>query len=86
MMENFYLVDYNGIWYDKNGNKQSEIKNGNGKGKEYYNNGLVEFEGEYLNGKKWNGKWLIYENVFRLKYENEYINGEKKGKMIEYSY
>ena len=26
-----------------------------GKGKEYYNDGSLLFEGEYLNGKKWNG-------------------------------
>ena len=30
-------------------------KNGNGKGKEYYYNGKLKFEGEYLNGKR-NGK------------------------------
>ena len=28
----------------------------NGKGKEYYDNGKLKFEGEYLNGKNWNGK------------------------------
>ena len=28
----------------------------NGKGKDYYLNGEVSFEGEYLNKKKWNGK------------------------------
>ena len=28
----------------------------NGKGKEYYLNGQLIFEGEYLNGKRWNGK------------------------------
>ena len=30
------------------------MKKKNGKGKEYYNNGILEFEGEYLNGKIWN--------------------------------
>ena len=25
------------------------------KGKEYYKNGVLKFEGEYINGKKWNG-------------------------------
>ena len=28
----------------------------NGNGKEYYNNGTLKFEGEYLNGKEWNVK------------------------------
>ena len=28
----------------------------NGKGKEYYDNGKLKFEGEYLNDKIWNGK------------------------------
>jgi len=29
-----------------------EIKNGNGKVKEYHDNGKIKFEGKYLNGKK----------------------------------
>ena len=33
----------------------------NGKGKEYNNNGEVEFEGEYLNGER-NGKGKEYNN------------------------
>ena len=28
----------------------------NGKGKEYYYDGELQFEGEYLNGERWNGK------------------------------
>ena len=28
----------------------------NGKGKKYYNDGVLKFEGIYLDGKKWNGK------------------------------
>ena len=28
----------------------------NCKGKEYYKNYKINFEGEFLNGKKWNGK------------------------------
>ena len=27
-----------------------------GEGKEYFNNGKLYFEGEYLKGNKWNGK------------------------------
>ena len=28
----------------------------NGKGKEYYKNGDLQFEGDYVNGRRWNGK------------------------------
>ena len=36
---------------------KGEYLNGerNGKGKEYYWNKQLKFEGEYLNGKQWNG-------------------------------
>jgi len=33
----------------------------NGKGKEYGFNNNLEFEGEYLNGKRWKGKGKEYE-------------------------
>ena len=37
-----------------------------GKGKEYYENGKIQYEGEYKDRKKWNGKGyyknhLLYE-------------------------
>ena len=32
----------------------------NGKAKEYYFNGILYYEGEYLNGNKWNGKGYNY--------------------------
>ena len=41
----------------------------NGKGKEYYDDGELKFEGEYKNGQKWNGKGynhkgeIIYEII-----------------------
>ena len=38
----------------------------NGKGKEFYKNGLIKYEGEYLNGKKWNVN--IYDIEGNLKY------------------
>ena len=31
-----------------------------GKGKEYYDNGRLQFEGEYINSKRWNGKGYNY--------------------------
>ena len=50
----------------------------NGKGKEYYSNGKLKFEAEYLNGKRWNGKG--YNNEGHLEYELK--NG--CGKIKEY--
>ena len=50
-----YLFDkkWNGKGYDENGNISYELINGTGKVKEYnYWNDLIQFEGEYLNGKK----------------------------------
>ena len=43
---------WNGKGYDNKGGKIYEIKNGNGYIKEYYSNGILQFEGEYLNGEK----------------------------------
>ena len=51
-----------------------------GKGKEYYDNRQLKFEGEYFYGKKWNGIGYVYkedkDNII-----NEYKNG--KGHIIE---
>jgi len=47
-------------------------------GKIYYRNGYLQFEGEYLNGKKWNGK--IYNILNNL--ENELNKG--RGWIKEY--
>ena len=57
MFEGEYLNGkrWNGKEYDKNGIIEFEIKNGNGKGKEYYNDCKLKFEGEYLYSK-WEGK------------------------------
>ena len=51
-----------------------------GKGKEYFNNGQVQFEGEYKKGKKWTGKG--YDINGNLDYELK--NGT--GKIKEYNY
>ena len=50
----------------------------NGKGKEYDYDGKLEFEGEYLNGKKWNGK------IFDYRKDEEYIINNGSGKVKEY--
>ena len=61
-----------------------EIINGNVKGKVYYGNGKLEFEGEYLNGKK-NGKGKEYFDNGKLRFEGYYLNGKRNGKGKEYS-
>ena len=49
----------------------------NGKGKEYYYNGRLKFEGEYLNGKK-NGKGKEYDYISGLLFfKGEYLNNRK---------
>ena len=50
--EFLYNKKYNGKGYDENGNIIYELINGNGKVKEYNYKGELEFEGEYLNGKR----------------------------------
>ena len=42
-----------------------------GKGKEYYENGQLKFDGGYLNGKR-NGKGKEYYENSQLKFEVEY--------------
>ena len=58
----------------------AEIKNGNGKFKEYYDNDNLHYEGEYINGKI-NGHGKEYNEEGILIFEGEYLNGKKwKGK------
>ena len=42
--------------------------------KEYYENGKLEFEGEYLDGKKSNEKFKDYFSNGKLYFEGEYLN------------
>ena len=60
-----------------------EVLNGEiqGKGKEYFKNGKLSFEGEYLNGYRWNGKG--YDENGNLQFEIK--NGKGKGR-IYYSH
>ena len=61
-------------------NMIAEIKNGNGKFKEYYDNNNLHYEGEYINGKI-NGHGKEYNEEGILIFEGEYLNGKKwKGK------
>ena len=53
-----------------------ELKEGNGTVKEY-NNDILVFEGEYLNGKR-NGKGKEYNSNGTVDFEGEYEDGYKK--------
>ena len=57
---------------------ECELLNGkrNGKGKVYYDNDKLLFEGEYLSGKR-NGKGKEYDFDGNLIFEGEYINGQQ---------
>ena len=81
--EYLYNKKWNGKGYDENLNIIYELIAGNGKVKEYYPNGKLQFEGEYLNGKI-NGKGKIYNGNDTLIYEGECLNGKINGKGKEY--
>ena len=63
---------------------EGEYKNDkrNGKGKEYYPNGQLKFEGEYYCDYRKKGKSYVKE---RIEYEGEFLNGLKNGKGKEYN-
>ena len=69
--------------YSIYGNLLNELNRINGRGKQYDPYGNLEFEGEYLNGKR-NGKGKEYKYYGRLEFEGEYLNDNKyKGKLNE---
>ena len=55
----------------------------NRKKNEYYDNGLLFFEGNYFKGKK-SGKGKEFRKNGNLLFEGEYLNGLKHGKGNEY--
>ena len=76
---------WNGKGFNEEGKEVFEIKNGNGKVKDYGIDGELIFEGKYLDGEKWNGKGKEYNESGELIFEGEYLNGRKwngKGKNI----
>ena len=73
---NINLIDY------KNLSGKYIIYEGKRKVKEYYFNGILIFEGEYLDGKR-NGKGKEYK-FGKLEFEGEYLDGERNGKGKEY--
>jgi len=68
---------WNGVFF----NEQNvyELKEGKGNIK------TLEYEGEYINGKK-SGKGKEYYSNGKLKFEGEYLNGKRNGKGKEYDY
>ena len=77
-----YNKKYDGKGFDDNGKVIYELINGNGKVKEYNDNNILIFEGEYLNGLR-NGKGKEYEDKVLI-FEGEYLNGRKNGYGKEY--
>ena len=76
------IMDINLINY-KFYSKKYIIFEENGKCKEYYWNGELKFEGEYINGKR-NGKGKEYYNK-EIIFEGEYLNNKRwNGKGKEY--
>ena len=54
----------------------------NGKGKEYYSNGNIRYEGDYVNGKReGNGKYIFEDGTY---YIGEWKNGLFNEKRKEY--
>ena len=80
----YELKNGNGLFkeLDEFGEKiefEGDYKNGerNGKGKEYID-GILIFEGEYLDGKIWSGKGKEYcIGSDELLFEGEYMNGKR---------
>ena len=46
-------------------------------GKEYYDGGIIKFEGEYLNDLR-NGKGVEYSQNGKSNYAGEYLFGNRK--------
>ena len=84
MIKNIMEKVLNGKGFDENGNIIYELNKGVGKVKEYFN-GILIFDGEYINGKKWNGiSRKINSNYDGYKItEIEYRNGKKNGTIIK---
>ena len=74
--EYLYNKKWNGKGYNESGEISYEFKNGTGTGTEFYDNGKLEFEGEYLNGKM-HGKGKEYYNNGDLRFEGEYLYGRR---------
>ena len=67
---------WNGKGFDKKGNVTYELNNGCGIVKEYYDNGNLEYEEEYLNGES-NGKIKEYDFNGDLIFIGEYKDNKR---------
>ena len=79
-----YGLRWNGKINNYNNQFLFEIKDGNGKGKEYNFNGKLEYEGEFKNGERIKGKEY---NDDKIIFKGEYLNGKRwNGIIKEYNY
>ena len=81
--EYLFNTKWDGKGYDKDGNIIYNLIQGTGKVKEYYFEGQLKFEGEYLKGLK-NGEGKEYNIEGNLIYDGVYLNGEKKKVLNKY--
>ena len=73
---------WNGKGYDREGNIIYELKNGKGYVIDYFYDGWLKYEGEYLYGER-NGKGKEYQGN-KLIFDGEYLNGKRHGRGKEY--
>ena len=89
------LVVREGLYYKKfsqvpftgkiTGNKQGLIKNGKKEGAwvDYWENGQLEYNGNFKNGKRV-GYWIRYYEHGQLNFKGNYMNNIKEGSWIIY--
>ena len=75
---------WNGFGYNGRGRQVYELKDGKGIIREYFDNGLLLYEGEYSNGER-NGIGKEYNSREKLVFEGQYLNG-KRWNGIKYLY
>ena len=74
MTNEIKTIEFNGGTYTGQLNADGKP---HGKGKEYWSNGNLAYEGEFEDGKK-HGEGKLYDEDENLKYEGEFENGEIK--------
>lgn len=71
--------------FDKNGKSlyKAEQKQGKLKYKDYYPEGGIKTEGDFVNGER-QGKWIYYHRYGYIEQEEYYVEGKCEGKNTEY--
>ena len=69
-------IKWNGFGYDNKGIKSYDLIGGKGIIREYFDNGLLLYEGEYSNGNR-NGIGKEYNLKEKLLFEGQYLNGKR---------